>query len=355
MSFWISLIGYQLAWFTTVISAAHGLIWPGVVIVTLYASQQLLRSVDRKAELALVAMAVMLGLILDTLLLRMGLISYSPAWPLPTLAPVWILALWIAFSLTFTQSLRYLQTRPLMATLLGSIGGPLAYLGAASGWHVVSFSQPIWLPLLWLAIGWGLATPLLGRLARSASRAPQLLTALLACGFALTVHGADGASRPPIKPVTEVDLSRFMGDWYVIATIPTIFERSAYNAVETYRLQPYGEVATSFRFRKDSYDGPLKVIHSTGFVKARSGNALWGVQVFWPIKAQYIVAYLKEDYSQTIVARDARDYTWIMARTSSISQIDYDALVARVIAMGYPASKIRKVPQAWPEPNTPGR
>lgn len=57
---------------------------------------------------------------------------------------------------------------------------------------------------------------------------------------------------------------------------------------------------------------------------------------------------LKDDYSQTIVARDARDYTWVMARAPTISQADYDALLARVKALGYPASSIRKVPQAWP-------
>ena len=83
-------------------------------------------------------------------------------------------------------------------------------------------------------------------------------------------------------------------------------------------------------------------------MKPGSGNAVWGVQVFWPIKAQYIVAYLKDDYSQTIVARDARDYTWIMARTPTVSAADYDALVARVGRMGYPAAKIRKAPQQSP-------
>jgi apolipoprotein D and lipocalin family protein len=98
----------------------------------------------------------------------------------------------------------------------------------------------------------------------------------------------------------------------------------------------------------------VKVIHSTGFVKDDTGNAVWGVQVFWPIKAQYIVAYLKEDYSQTIVARDARDYTWIMARTPTISLGDYDALLARVTAMGYALSRIRKVPQIWSEANPSG-
>ena len=72
---------------------------------------------------------------------------------------------------------------------------------------------------------------------------------------------------------------------------------------------------------------------------------MWGVQVFWPLKAQYIVAWLKDDYSQVIVARDARDYMWVMARTPTIAQADYDALLARVQALGYPMDKVRKVPQ----------
>lgn len=171
---------------------------------------------------------------------------------------------------------------------------------------------------------------------------------LLACSLAMISAGTCASELPPIKPVAHVDLPRFMGTWYVIATIPTRFEKNAFNAVETYTLQPDGNVYTQFHFNNGSFDAPVKAIHSTGFVKAGSGNAVWGVQVFWPLKAQYIVAYLKDDYSQTIVARDARDYTWIMARTPTVPQADYDALIARVKALGYPASSIRKVPQAWP-------
>lgn len=133
------------------------------------------------------------------------------------------------------------------------------------------------------------------------------------------------------------------GTW--IATIPTRFEKNAYNAVEVYTLNPNGDIATSFHFNEDRFDGERKDIHSTGIVKQGTGNAVWGVQVFWPLKAQYIVAYLKEDYSQVIVARDARDYVWVMARTPTIADADYDALLARVKALGYPMEKMRKVPQ----------
>ena len=178
-----------------------------------------------------------------------------------------------------------------------------------------------------------------------------LKTFLPILGLLMGGCGSYAGEMAPVKPVAAVDLPRFMGKWYVIASVPTHFEKSAYNAVETYALQQDGNVNTIFRFRDGAFDTPVKTIHSTGYVKDDTGNAVWGVQVFWPIKAQYIVAYLKEDYSQTIVARDARDYAWIMARTPTISQRDYDALLLRVIDFGYRRDRIRKVPQAWPETN----
>lgn len=177
----------------------------------------------------------------------------------------------------------------------------------------------------------------------------RLKPVLVAAGLAFFAGVACAASLPPIQPVAHVDLPRFMGRWYVIATIPTRFEKSAFNPVETYTLQKDGNVYTQFRFRPGGFDKPVKAIHSVGYVKAGSGNAVWGVQVFWPLKAQYIVAYLKDDYSQVIVARDARDYTWVMARTPSVSPADYEALLAKVKALGYDTSKMRKPPQKWPE------
>ncbi len=171
MNFWISLIGYQMVWLTTVAGAGRGLSWPGLAVLGLYATWHLTRPLERKADIALMVAAVMLGLLLDGGLLHFGLAKYSPDWPLATMAPAWILTLWAAFALTFTQSLRYLQTRPLAAALLGAIGGPLAYLGASRGWHVASLAEPTWRALLWLSIGWGLATPLLALLARRCSDA----------------------------------------------------------------------------------------------------------------------------------------------------------------------------------------
>jgi hypothetical protein len=171
MSFWLSLIGYQAVWFAAVIGAGHGTAWPGVAGMLVYALVQLAWTRNRRTDLGLIVAALVLGCLLDGMLIRSGLASYAAAWPDLALAPAWILALWITFALTFTQALRYLQRRLWLAALLGAIGGPLAYLGAARGWQVVSFADPAWRTLLALALGWGLATPALAWLARRGVRA----------------------------------------------------------------------------------------------------------------------------------------------------------------------------------------
>jgi apolipoprotein D and lipocalin family protein len=147
-----------------------------------------------------------------------------------------------------------------------------------------------------------------------------------------------------IPTVSQVDLPRFMGDWYVIASIPTFLEKKAYKAVESYRLDTDGTIATTFTFHKGSFDGPLKTMKPRGWVRDTS-NAVWGMQFIWPIKAQYLIAYVSEDYSQTIIARSARDYVWIMARTPQIAPADYERLVDAVVKLGYDKSKLRLVPQ----------
>jgi apolipoprotein D and lipocalin family protein len=152
----------------------------------------------------------------------------------------------------------------------------------------------------------------------------------------------------PMATVPQVDLPRFMGDWYVIANIPTYIEKGAHNAVESYQIDADGSIATTFRYRADGFDGPEKVYRPRGFVQ-NSSNALWGMQFIWPIKADYRITYLNPDYSQTVIAREARDYVWIMARTPVIPEADYAALVNHVAALGYDTQKLQKVPQRWPE------
>jgi apolipoprotein D and lipocalin family protein len=134
-----------------------------------------------------------------------------------------------------------------------------------------------------------------------------------------------------------------MGRWYVIATIPTRLERGAVDSTECYAPAPDGTIKTTFRYR-DGTDPTAKTLTARGFVREGSANAVWGMQFVWPIKAQYVIAWVDPDYQTTIVARDKRDYVWIMARGPEVTTAQYTSLVQRITQMGYDPHALVRVP-----------
>jgi apolipoprotein D and lipocalin family protein len=150
--------------------------------------------------------------------------------------------------------------------------------------------------------------------------------------LATIILGGCAAKGPEMKTVDYVDIDRFMGSWYVIANIPTFHD---------------GTIATNFKFRKGGFDGKAKEYNPKAFVLDEESNARWGMRFVWPIKADYRIVYLDDDYTKTIIGRQDRDFVWIMARTPTISALDYDQLVSLVESLGYDTSKLERVPQRW--------
>jgi apolipoprotein D and lipocalin family protein len=172
----------------------------------------------------------------------------------------------------------------------------------------------------------------------------------------LSLLGACRSPQPPLATEPKVDLPRFMGDWYVIENIPTSLERGAHNAVESYRLDTDGTIATTFTFRDGGFAGKVKRYCPRGFVRDDPSKAIWGMQFIWPIKADYRIVHVSADYQRTIVGRQKRDHVWIMARTPQIAAAELQELRARVAREGYDLSRLLPVPQQWPEdPAAPPR
>lgn len=143
----------------------------------------------------------------------------------------------------------------------------------------------------------------------------------------------------------DVNINRYMGPWYVIAHIPPSATSDSYNSIERYTHGKNNKINVDFTYREGSFDGEKQTMQPTGFVIPDSGNAVWAMQFFWPLKMQYVISYVDADYQTTIVAREKRDYVWIMARTPQIDDGTYQALVKRVKALGYDTSQLRRVPQ----------
>lgn len=96
-------------------------------------------------------------------------------------------------------------------------------------------------------------------------------------------------------------------------------------------------------FNEGSLNSPFKDYHPKGFVINGTGNAVWRMQFMWPIKAQYKIVYLDDNYQNTIVARDDRDYVWIMSRQKSIPTKELEALVKKIEKDRYDTKKMRYI------------
>jgi len=178
-------------------------------------------------------------------------------------------------------------------------------------------------------------------LAHSLRRARAVL---LAAAALTLISGCIEGGGEPMDTVPSVDLKRFMGDWYVVANIPTFFEKDAYNPLERYKLNPDGTIATTFTFNKGSFDGPLKTFHPKGFVLDKETNAHWGMQFLWPIKGDFRIIYLDDDYQTTVIGRTKRDYVWVMKRTPELSDAEFEEMKAFIESVGYDPTKLQRPP-----------
>jgi apolipoprotein D and lipocalin family protein len=151
---------------------------------------------------------------------------------------------------------------------------------------------------------------------------------------------------PPQTTVSKVEIPRFMGKWYVIANIPTILEKNAFGATETYIWNSEKKrIDVDFRFNKNSFDGPEKKIPQKAFIYNAETNSEWRVQPIWPLKFAYLIVDLAPDYSDTIIGVPNREHVWIMARSPKLSDSRYRELLSKVKGFGYDLEKLQKVPQ----------
>jgi apolipoprotein D and lipocalin family protein len=149
-----------------------------------------------------------------------------------------------------------------------------------------------------------------------------------------------------MQTVAHVDLNRYMGDWYVIGEIPYFAERNCVDSIESYALRPDGDIDNWFTCRKKSFDAPMKRIASAhARVVDKTTNATWRVRFFGIISVQYLILDLDPNYQWVLVGHPSRRYGWIMARSKTLPDATYAAILQRAQAQGYDPGKFKKVPQ----------
>lgn len=173
-----------------------------------------------------------------------------------------------------------------------------------------------------------------------------MLNKILPSLFVLLFSGCTSANYQ--KTVSSVDLDRFMKKWYVIAGRFTWIEKGAHNAVEEYKYNIQDErIDINFYFNKGSFVGEVKRILQKAWIENRKTNAYWKVSPFWPLKFDYLVIALADDYSWTAIGVPNEKYLWIMADRPELSEEELNSIITKVKAAQYSVDDIVRVPQKW--------
>ena len=147
--------------------------------------------------------------------------------------------------------------------------------------------------------------------------------------------------KTTLTTVKSVDLQRYAGTWYELASYPQFFEKGCSYVKATYTAKKgYIEV-----FNQSIKNKKPNNIKGKAFVLDNSGNAKLKVQFFWPFKGNYWIIDLADDYSWAIVSDPKRSTLWILSRTPTMKEELYDTLIKKTEAMGFNKGKIVKMVQ----------
>lgn len=143
-----------------------------------------------------------------------------------------------------------------------------------------------------------------------------------------------------------IDLQAYSGKWYVIATIPTSFDKNWNYVTETYIVNPKGSIDIYTTYRKGDHHEE-KSVSSKGFPVKGSNNTQWKVQFVWPFKADYLIEETDHEYTYVVIGHPKKKFLYIMNRTGKLNTIQYEQILDRAVKKGYNLARLRKIEQGF--------
>ena len=150
------------------------------------------------------------------------------------------------------------------------------------------------------------------------------------------------AQTQELQTVPFVDLNKYLGKWYDIASFPQSFQQGCSCTTAEYSMNKDGSVKVVNTCNKE---GKIKVSTGKARVKDKETNAKLSVTFFWPFKGKYWIIDLADDYSYAVVGHPNRNYLWILSRTRQLDQQVYAGILSRIKAKGYDLAKLKKTEQ----------
>ena len=155
------------------------------------------------------------------------------------------------------------------------------------------------------------------------------MKALITMSLALLFFvGVDAKAQPKLETVEKVDLPRYLGLWYEIASLPQWFQRNCYGTTAEYSMK--GE---DLQVINRCFKGSLSGSESKAVGKAWAvddSNAKLKVQFFWPFRGDYWIIELGENYEYAVIGSPKRKSLWILSRTPQMDETLFNDLIEKI-------------------------
>lgn len=140
-------------------------------------------------------------------------------------------------------------------------------------------------------------------------------------------------------PIANLDLKKYAGTWYSLYSIPTLFDKGSRETTTRYTLNANGFYNVVTTYKKPN-DNEVHELTSKIFPEGKAQNSRMKAQFIWPIKVDYWVIELADDYSYVVVGHPEHKFLFIMSRNTKMAKKTYDDIVERCKAKGYDVSKL---------------
>jgi apolipoprotein D and lipocalin family protein len=158
--------------------------------------------------------------------------------------------------------------------------------------------------------------------------------------FHLLISSYIMSQNPPTVTDT-IDLQKYAGKWFEIASYPMSFQKDCYCVTADYTLTDKGYVKVFNSCRKGSVNGKVKSINGKAFPVNGTNNVKLKVQFFWPFKADYWVIDKADDYSWAVVSGPSRKYLWILCRTPEMQKKTWQYITDKLVKNGFDLGKLK--------------
>lgn len=142
-----------------------------------------------------------------------------------------------------------------------------------------------------------------------------------------------------LKPADKIDLSKYLGKWYEVASFPFIFQRGCSNTTAEYSMKENGDVKVLNTCKASGKD---KLATGSAKTSGRENVFRVGFPPFEFLRADYIILFVDVDYKYAVVGSTAKRYLWILARDYHIDPKVYDELVSKAKGEGYNVERIQR-------------